>query len=81
MIMRHMNIPMNLPFALEKYFVHMFNEFLLPHYSVYFSLEKNKLAANLGEMHRQSEITSPKVLICEGGSSIRVDLQVRKVRG
>lgn len=28
MIMRHMNIPMNLPLALEKYFTHVFNEFL-----------------------------------------------------
>lgn len=36
MIMRRMNIPMNLLLALEKYFIHMFNEFHPPHYYIYF---------------------------------------------
>lgn len=35
MIMHNVKLTMNLPLALEKYFIHMFNEFLPPHYYIY----------------------------------------------
>lgn len=68
MIMRRMNIPMNLPLTLEKYFIHMFNEFLPPHYYIYFFHWK---ATNWQQICVKS--LNSERLLPPGGENVEVD--------